>query len=818
MGTRYDPIAQLGTFCTAALLFFGSWGMAPAVAGGGNHLVQTATYLGGTGGNNYVGGLGIAPDRSIVFGGTLFGDDWFGIGATDLHGGGNGTIVRFDSTGTTPLSVTRVGQSISDMALDSSGRIVVATNGLGAAMLSADAGSVLWSDPEIGHVSRIAVGSNGVVAALTYDRQVYTYDSLGNRLGHLSLGDNYVEDIAVHGASGQVIVTGYNNRTLIMRNMQSGPVQVAFMRSFSSDLTEHQWTNYNWSGWPLGAPEAGGEGLEADSRGYRLTIGADDKLYFAAESAGGNSIFLRDPKDLYADLDPGVNVAFDNYNSAWGTASNHITHYGRFDPETGELEHNQWLLARIPANNAGNTIRPRAIAADEEGRVYVAGFSFFSIHARDANLINQEPVGPYMGGEAFLLRVSEDFGEREMWTPFTREGPTHSYGPDFLGKEHYAIAVRDGTWAMAATISDGQAITTANALQPFRLGDGSTVYLVVGLLDDPGAPRLIIDYGGQLYAEGRQDIRSRFETREVQIDISGDGINNDSRAYYAFSTTDPLTPADWNGPEIFGGFMGEAVNRPNSSFGWRYVYEDGRFSINYQTTGEGETGRFYGAIYVDKKDFVGGGSDAPVTFETGSSLHLLGMNRWENLGEVRWLIREGDTFYVSDILVNRIEGQAALYFADDEDHGLWASFDPYDSLLFDAASAEFMSMTFVDVTGAGFVMTKSEFTNSRHWMEFAGIEMKAVLQAETLLGDINGDGRVDDLDLAILQANLGEFVSGDGGLPGDLTGNGRVDLYDAYLLFQNYQPGGPVGQTAVPEPATLMLLVIGSLAIAGRRR
>lgn len=737
MFTRLSAPGNTGLFRVCALLVVAVWCVLPASAGGGNHYVQTATYLGGAGGNNYVGGLGIAPDKSVVFGGTLFGDDLFGIGSTDLNGGGNGAVVRFDSTGSTPLSVTRLGNSICDMELDSSGRIAVATDGLGAAMLSADGSSLLWSDPTIGKVSRIAVGSDGTVAALTSDKQVYTYDSSGTRLGQLSLGHQYVEDVAVHGGSGQVVVTGYNNKTLTMRNHQGGPVQVAFMQSFSSDLSEHQWTNYNWPGEPLGCPcpECGGEGLEADSRGYRLTVGADDKLYFGAESAGGNSIFLRDPKDLYEELDEGVNVSYDKYNQAWGTGSNHIAHYGRFDPETGDIENNQWLVARIPDNNAGNTIRPRAITADEEGRVYVAGFAFYSIEVRDANLINGEAVGPYMGGEAFLLRASEDLGEREMWTPFTQEGPTRSYEGDPEGMDNYAIAARHGMWAMAATISPGEAITTDNALQPMRLGNGSTVYLVTGLLNDPRAPHLMIDYSSY-YADHWEtewkSIRDGTETREWNIDISGDGENNDSRAHYAFSTTDPLTPGDWDGPKVYGGLVGEAINKPNSAFGgwWRRVEKDGTFSVNYQV-GEGESGRFYGALYLDKKDFIGDGADTDVTFKKGSVLQLLGMNRWENLGEVRWLLREGDTFYVSDALVQNVEGQALLYFMDDEDHGLWAVFDPEESLLFDAEGADFESMTFSDVTAAGFVMTKSEFTTARHWMEFEGFQMQAVPEPAT---------------------------------------------------------------------------------------
>jgi hypothetical protein len=93
--------------------------------------------------------------------------------------------------------------------------------------------------------------------------------------------------------------------------------------------------------------------------------------------------------------------------------------------------------------------------------------------------------------------------------------------------------------------------------------------------------------------------------------------------------------------------------------------------------------------------------------------------------------------------------------------------------------------------------------------------------------DFNGDGIVDQADLAIWQANKG-IVSGASVLQGDANGDGAVDGADYLIWLDRFTNGGAPGGSpgafgspsgTVPEPTGLVMLSIGSmLALAFRRR
>ena len=78
-----------------------------------------------------------------------------------------------------------------------------------------------------------------------------------------------------------------------------------------------------------------------------------------------------------------------------------------------------------------------------------------------------------------------------------------------------------------------------------------------------------------------------------------------------------------------------------------------------------------------------------------------------------------------------------------------------------------------------------------------------------LPGDANGDGNVDVNDLTIVLSNFGQ--SGMTWSQGEFTGSGTVDINDLTVLLSNFG-GAAAGITAVPEPATIVLISAVRLA------
>ena len=85
------------------------------------------------------------------------------------------------------------------------------------------------------------------------------------------------------------------------------------------------------------------------------------------------------------------------------------------------------------------------------------------------------------------------------------------------------------------------------------------------------------------------------------------------------------------------------------------------------------------------------------------------------------------------------------------------------------------------------------------------------------LGDANLDGVVDDDDLSLLLAGW-TGVGGRGATwrTGDFDGNGAITDADLSLLLANWT--GSAGATAIPEPASAALVLLGVPTLVRRRR
>ncbi|MGD9127297.1 MAG: dockerin type I domain-containing protein [Planctomycetia bacterium] len=91
-----------------------------------------------------------------------------------------------------------------------------------------------------------------------------------------------------------------------------------------------------------------------------------------------------------------------------------------------------------------------------------------------------------------------------------------------------------------------------------------------------------------------------------------------------------------------------------------------------------------------------------------------------------------------------------------------------------------------------------------------GYTLLTVTAIEPPAGDANFDGQVDASDATILAGNW-QAGPGASWLMGDFNGDGYVNASDATILAGNWQAG--TGATSVPEPTSILLLVMLGLAV-----
>ena len=226
---------------------------------------------------------------------------------------------------------------------------------------------------------------------------------------------------------------------------------------------------------------------------------------------------------------------------------------------------------------------------------------------------------------------------------------------------------------------------------------------------------------------------------DLSVDVDGDGQSDDDVvAYHEFSLEHPFSPvAPWYDrlaatPRWYGGAAIYQADRRTSGFS-----EDG---VNHEHDGPLHRPRdnwalFHETYEIDspyrlaavwiwqKQDFLNGGDSFPVTFDAESTLALLLQRYFMCIDSVRFLVRDGDRFYLSEKTF-RFAGQHVLH--PGQTH--WAPYEPKPphDMYFDREAAEFAQHEFKDITAVGFYVSKDRFAPAYFGFKWYAFECDAL--------------------------------------------------------------------------------------------
>lgn len=259
--------------------------------------------------------------------------------------------------------------------------------------------------------------------------QAALYDRSGVLQGQFSVAATRVADLACSADGSRIYVGGDRQVNANLR--------VAYVEAYDPSGAMH------WRAWGWSASELQPSGSTADTDVRRLRLGRDGRLHIAARTDGGNNLFRYRPQDLTQNA---PNVGFDAYNQTFQlSGAPSLGYYARLDPASGAQQAGQYLLTRL-SNGNGNSVGTDGLDVDESGRLHLVGQAFASLATRDTLSIAGNPVGPYSGGDPYLLVAPSSYQSREYWHPF---GAANGRGVA------RAVATRGGVHAFVVDLSQG---------------------------------------------------------------------------------------------------------------------------------------------------------------------------------------------------------------------------------------------------------------------------------------------------------------------------------------------------------------------------
>ncbi len=255
-------------------------------------------------------------------------------------------------------------------------------------------------------------------------------------------------------------------------------------------------------------------------------------------------------------------------------------------------------------------------------------------------------------------------------------------------------------------------------------------------------PTTIVDFGAKFGSGWPRGIIPQYFPSYV--DRTGDAtLTNDFVSSYFFSETIPFTPPglDFDTNALNAVFFGGMTLYTHSNQGQRPLTE-GHLNQNHEFKDDfnlmtlpaprtnavsglvEELLEAYGVFFWSKEYFQNGGSDFTVTFDANSYIAVDITRYWGGINAGRWLVRDGDQFYLSlktfadsttQVDVVNFVGQNPVHR---QTHTLnpadtqWAPYNPVPNtnypyeIDFDHTVATFAPRTFTNVTAVGFFVER----------------------------------------------------------------------------------------------------------------
>jgi hypothetical protein len=471
-------LSIISTIAMVSSLLVGIFPSIETNAAQSNNLDTNITSYAGSSGEEVGESTAIGNDNTFWYGGEVSDVNVnFGKTPVQILGGGKGILLHFDNDGKTLKTVLRFPASVKDISIDKNSNKMALVGSFGLIYMDTSNYSVIWSKilpvDSAAHPdnyvrgSHVDIGGNGNIASL-YGKRITVWDAQGQNLtgsGNMTFGvaAKIVADIALISANNTVVVIGETQKDGGPCSQWRGGWMKAF--DYTGNLV---WKNYDWTQFEVSGTVAPNTvNYCADAIPKRVTLGEDNNLYMVSESAGGNSMYQADPRDLTKSLSSlGKIAGGDSHNNTSNMSSQHITFMMKYAPTTGNIIKQQVWVSRS-ANTAANSLKPNDISVDVNGNIAMVGdtASYFPDRLNQTQIVNGTTLLAYGNGyEGYYLELAPDMRTRIRATSFKKTRETSIASVSLKGNKRVL--------AGNTNYSDAS-IPTKNPIQA-NLGGGNT--------------------------------------------------------------------------------------------------------------------------------------------------------------------------------------------------------------------------------------------------------------------------------------------------------------------------------------------------------